>query len=122
MKNSFDIVMDYIDEHIGDDSETIKKGIWLSTGYSSAEFGKFFSILTNETLFSYIRRRKLYLAFNELQRNRNKPIVDIALDYGYSEQSAFTRAMKNEYDMTPDEIRGKATDSQPFSLASARDF
>lgn len=109
MKNSFDIVMDYIDEHIGEDSETIKKGIWLSTGYSSVEFGKFFSILTNETLFSYIRRRKLYIAFCELQSNRNKPIVDIALDYGYSEQSAFTRAMKNEYGMTPDEIRSKCT-------------
>lgn len=107
MKNSFDIVMDYIDEHIGEDSETIKKGIWLSTGYSCAEFGKFFSILTNETLFSYIRRRKLYLALRELQSNKSRPIVDIALDYGYSEQSAFTRAMKNEYGMTPDEIRGK---------------
>lgn len=99
--------MDYIDEHIGEDSETIKKGIWLSTGYSSVEFGKFFSILTNETLFSYIRRRRLCLAFRELQSNRNRPIVDIALDFGYSEQSAFTRAMKNEYGMTPDEIRGK---------------
>ena len=107
MKNSFDIVMDYIDEHIGEDSETIKKGIWLSTGYSSVEFGKFFSILTNETLFSYIRRRRLYLAFCELQSNRNRPIVDIALGFGYSEQSAFTRAIKNEYGMTPDEIRGK---------------
>lgn len=103
--NKFDIIMDYIDENIKADSENIKKGIPNIIGYSSKCFGDYFLILTNITLFDYIRRRKLYFALEELKQNKKKRVCDIALEYGYSEQSAFTRAVKNCYDCTPEEIR-----------------
>lgn len=104
-KNKFDMVMDYIDANVFQDPETIKKGIINEVGYNSHTFGNCFSILTGETLFHYIAVRRLYFAAKELYDNLNKSICDIALDCGYSEQSAFTRAMKAYCGCTPAEIR-----------------
>ena len=105
MKNKFDTVMDYIDAHIQEDAETIKRGIYKEIGYNSSHFGKCFEILTGETLFHYISERRLYFAGQELKQNLTKSICDIALDLGYSEQSAFTRAMRTYHDCTPNEVR-----------------
>lgn len=105
MNNNFDIVMSYIDAHITESTEDIKKGIWLTIGYSSKVFGDCFTVLTGQTLFHYIGMRKLYFAAKELIENRDRTICDIALEYGYSEQSAFTRAMKAFWNATPSDIR-----------------
>lgn len=105
MKNKFDTVMDYIDAHIQEDIEIIKRGIYNEIGYNSSHFGKCFEVLTGETLFHYISERRLYFAGQELKHNLTKPICDIALDLGYSEQSAFTRAMRTYHDCTPNEVR-----------------
>lgn len=104
MTNKFDIVMDYIDAHVHEDPETIKKGIYNEIGYNSNHFGKCFEVLTGDTLFHYISERKLFFAGQELKHSLN-PICDIALNLGYSEQSAFTRVMKTYHNCTPNEIR-----------------
>ena len=107
--NKFDVVMDYIDAHIFQDIETIKKGIINQIGYNSNSFGHCFSILTGgETLFHYITSRKLFFAAKELYRNPNKPMCEIALDCGYSEQSSFSRAMKSFYGFNPTDVRKEA--------------
>ena len=110
IKNNFDLVMDYIDSNVKENTETIKKGIYDLIGYNSNTFGNCFSVLTGDTLFHYISLRKLYFAAIDLREHQSKSICDIALDYGYSEQSAFTRAMKTFCGCTPIEIRkGDAT-------------
>lgn len=111
MKQSkFDIVMDYIDENIQKDTETIKKGIYGLIHCNSITFEHHFSILTGgDTLGNYIRNRRLYFAAMELLHKPKKPICDIARDYGYSEQSAFTRAISGKYKMSPNEIRTART-------------
>lgn len=105
MKNKFDTVMDYIDANIHEDAENIKKGIYKEIGYNSSHFGKCFEVLTGETLFHYISERRLYFAGQELKYNTSKSISDIAYDLGYSDQSAFTRAMKSYHNCTPNEVR-----------------
>lgn len=108
MKQSkFDLVMDYIDENINRDTETIKRGIIDLIGINSNTFGHFFSVLTGDKLGSYIRNRRLYYAAMELQNNSEKTIFDIALDYGYSDQSAFTRAFTTKYGFPPSDLRQK---------------
>ncbi len=84
MNNKFDTVMDYIDAHIHEDAENIKKGIYSEIGYNSSHFGKCFEVLTGETLFHYINERKLFFAGQELKLNLEKSICDISLDLGYS--------------------------------------
>lgn len=106
MKQSkFDLVMDYIDENIKNDTETIKRGIINLIGINSNTFGQFFTVLTGDTLGSYIRNRRLFFAAIDLLRQPKMTISDIALEYGYSDQSAFTRAVSGKYKMSPNEIR-----------------
>ena len=121
MKNKFDTVMDYIDAHIHEDAETIKKGIYGEIGYNSSHFGKCFEVLTGETLFHYINERKLFFAGQELKHKSEKAICDISLDLGYSDQSAFTRAMRTYHDCTPGEIR-KGTKGVPDKKYRLADF
>lgn len=104
-KNKFDLVMDYIDVNVQKEVHTIKKGIYDLIGYNSNSFGQCFSVLTNETLFHYINARRMYFAGMELYELPDKPICDIALEYGYSEQSAFNRAMKAYCGCTPNDVR-----------------
>jgi AraC-like DNA-binding protein len=99
--------MDYIDENIRNDAETIKRGIFDLIGINSHTFGQFFTVLTGDTLGSYIRNRRLYYAAKELQDCPQKSICDIALDYGYSDQSSFTRAFVARYTFSPSELRQK---------------
>lgn len=105
MNNNFDIVMSYIDAHITETAENIKKGIRLTIGYNSKTFGDCFSVLTGLSLFHYISMRRLYFAAKEIKENKGKTICDIALEYGYSEQSALTRNMRAFWGVTPSDIR-----------------
>lgn len=120
MKNKFDAVMDYIDAHIHEDTETIKKGIYNEIGYNSSHFGKCFEVLTGETLFHYINERKLFFASQKLKQNLDKTICDISFELGYSDQSAFTRAMRTYHDCTPGEIRKglKSIPNNKFRLSN----
>ena len=120
-QNKFDLVMDYIDANIQMNTEELKKGIYSLIGFNSNSFGNCFSVLTNDTLFHYISERRMYFAGKELQGNLEKPICDIALDYGYSDQSAFTRAMKAFYKCTPNDIR-KGRSSIPNNRYCLNDF
>lgn len=104
-QNKFDIVMDYIDANILEDADTLRKGIYKVIGYNSIYFENCFKVLTGQTLFHYISARKIFFAVRALVEDKNRPIVDIALEYRYSEQSAFTRAVKTFYHMTPNEVR-----------------
>ena len=63
----------------------------------------------------------MYFASRELQENFEKPICAIALDYGYSDQTAFTRAMKTFHKCTPNDVR-KGKNSIPNNKYHLKDF
>lgn len=104
-QNKFDLVMDYIDVNVSQDVEAIKKGIFNLIGYTSNVFGNCFQILTNKTLFHYINERKMFFAAQSLKNDTDRSIADIALDWDYSDQSSFTRALKSYCGATPLEVR-----------------
>jgi AraC-like DNA-binding protein len=104
-QNKFDLVMDYIDANISQDVETIKKGLYSLIGYSSFTFGECLKVLTEKTLHHYIHERKMYFAAQALKTDPDRSIADIALEYGYSEQSAFSRAFKLYCNVTPLDVR-----------------
>lgn len=103
-RNPFDQAMEYIDQNIHANIEKIKEGIEKKTGCERSRFVCCFSVLTNTSLDSYIRNRKLYFAAMDLQSS-DKSIADIALEWGYSDQTAFSRAMKAYCEYTPGEIK-----------------
>jgi len=106
MKSSrFDQVMAYIEVNIREDIETIKNGIYKEIGFNSNTFNNCFKVLTNTTLFHYISQRKLYYAAWSLQNEADRSIADIAFECGYSDQTALTRAFRQYFDTTPNDIR-----------------
>ncbi len=59
-------------------------------GYSPYYCSFKFHQATGITIRRYVLLRKLYLSTDDLKNNRR--IIDIAVDYGYSSQEAYSRA------------------------------
>ena len=104
-KNYFDIVMEHIEENVTMPTDDIKRDIPRLIGRHSRAFGEHFNLLTGYTLDYYIKQRRLNHAAKALLRCPDKSICDLALEYQFSDQSAFTRAIKAKYGVTPGEIR-----------------
>lgn len=74
-------------------------------GFSRYYFYRLFSIYVGSSLMEYVRKRKLAYAMLEVSRGRR--ILDIALDYGYGSEWAFSRAFLQEYGNNPSHCRGR---------------
>lgn len=69
-------------------------------GYSRAHFSRTFLAVTGITPVAYLRKRRLTEAARELATSP-KRILDIALDYQFQSQEAFTRSFKQEFGVSP---------------------
>lgn len=67
---------------------------------SAVSFQRTFSIVTDISVFEYIRRRRITLAAFELQKSKVK-VIDIAIKYGYESPEAFARAFKEIHGISP---------------------
>jgi len=73
--------------------------------FSPFHFHRIFSGVMNETLNSYIGRKRLEKAVNLLVFKREISITDIALNCGFSSSANFAKAVKKYFGYTPTEIR-----------------
>ena len=71
---------------------------------SAINFQRTFSIVTDISVFEYIRRRKMTLAAFDLQ-NSNEKVIDVSLKYGYESPEAFTRVFKETHGVSPSNAR-----------------
>ncbi|WP_166704932.1 helix-turn-helix domain-containing protein [Bacillus albus] len=62
-----------------------------------------FHQVTGISIRRYILLRRLYLSTEDLKNDRK--IIDIALDYNYSSQEAYSRAFKTVFGMNPREFK-----------------
>lgn len=94
--------VDYIEEHLNEDLqiETLANIASLSPFY----FQRLFNRLVNKTVYDYIKMRKLSKT-SEILKSGNRRIVDIAMEYGFSSHSNFTRAFKETFGLTPEQYR-----------------
>jgi AraC family transcriptional regulator len=74
------------------------------SGFSAHHFHRIFSAMTGTSFCDYLRRRRLTEAGRELLGTRRR-ILDIALDYRFESQEAFTRAFSRMFGMTPGRFR-----------------
>lgn len=70
------------------------------TGFSKFHFIRIFKGISKDTIFEYIRKRRLTDAAIDLIET-DMPIIDIAFKYAYNSQEAFTRAFENYYGVPP---------------------
>ena len=73
-------------------------------GYSEYHFSRRFKELSGMRFRDYLRYRKLAFALKRI-RDTKDGILQIALDYGFSSNEAFTRAFKKIYGLTPSAYR-----------------
>lgn len=81
-------------------------------GISRWHFQRIFKALTNETLKTYIRSRRLANAFDKLLRTDER-IIEIAISAGFESQESFSRAFQKAFDMPPNAAR-KIADKNIF--------
>lgn len=104
--DNFDLAMNYIDNHILENVEEIRKGICRLINCKIEAFSNCFSVLTGRTLCNYITERKLFFAAQDLQKNPNLSISDLEFEnYGFSEQSSFSRRFKEFCGATPNDVK-----------------
>lgn len=92
----------YIEEHLQEDisHEELAKIACCSSAY----FQRVFSYITDISLSEYIRRRRMTQAGFDLQ-STNEKVIDIALKYGYTSPTSFTRAFYSVHNMAPSKAR-----------------
>jgi len=97
-----DRVIDYIDSHLGDNLSlaTIADIAHVSPWY----FSKLFKISMGQSVHQYVLSERLKRA-RWLLTNRTLPPLEIALACGFSSQSHFATAFRNETGLTPRQFR-----------------
>ncbi|MBU5439540.1 AraC family transcriptional regulator [Tissierella sp. MSJ-40] len=96
------LTVDYIEEHL---SEEIKiESLANLASLSQFYYQRLFSRLVKKPVNEYIKLRRLAKA-SEALLDKNKRILDIALDFGFSSHETFTRSFKKAFGMTPEEYR-----------------
>ena len=81
-------------------------------GYSQPYTSRKFREVSGVKLQDYLRSRRMVFAAKEI-RETNKGILEIAMDFGFSSNEAFTRAFRKAYGIPPSEYRKK-----PVSMVS----
>ena len=94
-------VIDYLEDNMQSEIDLNQTAKYA--GYSVWEFQRIFALLTNTTVGSYIRKRKLSLAAQDIISGEEK-IIDIAIKYGY-EPTAFSRAFSQLFGISPSSAR-----------------
>ena len=94
-----------------DDQALTLRALAARLHYSEYHATHKFREIAGMSLRTYLHQRRLAFALKEV-RDTDRPLLDIALDYGFSGQEAFTRAFKALYGVTPGVYRRRPRPEQ----------
>jgi AraC family transcriptional regulator len=97
-----DKALRHIEAHLREDLNL--EDIAAVANYSPWHFHRLFYSSTGTTVGEYVRKRRLSEASKELVQS-DKPIKQIAADYRFESQAAFTRSLKSYCGCTPGKLR-----------------
>ena len=96
-------MIDYIDRNI-DKSYSLDE-LSAIANFSKFHFHRIFCALVGEPLFQYILRLRLEKCASILVSEPGRKLSDIALHYGFSDLSIFSRHFKKHFGITPSSYR-----------------
>jgi AraC family transcriptional regulator len=99
--------IDYLEDRL--DVEIELGDVARHAGISQWHFQRIFKALTNETLKTYIRARRLANALDKLATTDAR-VIEIALAAGFETQESFTRAFKKAFGVAPATYRRRKRD------------
>ena len=95
--------MDYVENHLGE--EMTLGEIAAAAYFSPFHFHRIFRSLMGEPVSAFVQRVRLEKAALLLRANRETPVTRIAMDCGYGNPAAFSRAFRSAFECTPSEWR-----------------
>ena len=95
--------LEYIEIHLRDEIKTEDVAAVCFCSKSTLE--KLFRSVHNISVHEYIVRRRMMLAAKKISQQPKMPILDIALEYGYSTHESFARAFEQIWNCKPSEFR-----------------
>ena len=94
--------LSFIEEHLAEEIST--EELANTVGLSPFYFQRLFKRLVNKSVQEYVKLRRLARVIENLGDSERR-ILDVALDYGFSNHANFTRAFKETYGITPEDYR-----------------
>ena len=95
--------MEYIEDNLNEPIKTENIADKLHCSKSTIE--KLFRYINNISIRDYIIRRRMSKASREIVSNPEKSLLDIAVEYGYGSNEAFSRAFCSVWQVSPSEFR-----------------
>ena len=95
-------VENYIREHI--DEPLNREVLAAVAGFSVPHFHRIFTAYVGENIASYVRRVRMERAGRKLRMGA-VDITEVALAAGYDTHSAFSKAFKQHFGLSPSEFR-----------------
>lgn len=95
-------VFEYIDENLNSDLSL--ETVAALAFFSPFHFHRIFKFITDETLNKYVTRRRIEKSALDLL-HKNITATEISHNLGYSDISAFSKAFKKYYGLSPTEFR-----------------
>lgn len=92
-----ELVIEYLEQNLQAPDEKVIAKI---TGIPNGLYQRFFTYMCGVSMKEYVRKRRLTMAAKELL-TRNQNVLDVALSYGYDSHAAFTRAIKEQFQVPP---------------------
>lgn len=98
------LAVNFIEKHLREEIsvEDVSKNAFQSRWH----FQRIFRYITGYSVYTYLKKRRLTEAGNDLILGKEK-IIDIALKYHYTTPESFLRAFRSEYGLNPSEYRKK---------------
>jgi len=94
----------FIENRFG--SEVTLDAIAEAAGVSRFHLCRLFGVATGRSVMRYVRGRRLTEAARVLAGGASD-ILAVALDAGYGSHEAFTRAFRDQFGLTPEQVRGQ---------------
>jgi AraC family transcriptional regulator len=102
--NPIDKALWYIESHFS--AELSLEEVAQAAGVSRFHLTRAFGVSTGRSIMRYVRARRLGEAARKLAKGA-PDILGIALEWGYGSHEAFTRAFRDEFGITPEELRAR---------------
>lgn len=96
-------VCDYISHHLNEDLTL--EAMSDIAAFSKYHFHRVFSVYTGMSVIRFIQLARLKRASYRLAFEREKRVIDIALEAGFDSPEAFARAFKRTFEQSPSEFR-----------------
>lgn len=104
-------VVRYLEKHFNEQLNLIE--VAALANFSPYHFHRTFKAIQGETLADFIRRLRLESAADDLFKSK-QPVLNIALEYGFSSSQSLAKAFKQHFGVTPTAFRD-CEDYQAFS-------